>query len=232
MQFFHVSVRWGLQRGWHLHDRILTKLKTCVYMSNGLAFAAGGLLLWLVVYVRTADRPPSTDIGSSERDTTAMCESSITVNISLAVSCPPCQHLHLTEARGLWLVEWSPGRNVPFTRKTNLFSFNYAHQSETIISIRRWCVYPHQGCWNEAPPWFHSSPEQNQGSCRGTVDGMTPQVGQFGKKSRWDAAVGLEKWISATDEGKYDVAAAECLLSVLPNLIWKHLGEPACSRNQ
>lgn len=41
-----------------------------------------------------------------------------------------------------------------------------------------------------------------------------------------------EKWISATDEGKYDVAAAECLLSVLPNLIWKHLGEPACSRNQ
>lgn len=80
---------------------MLTKLKTCVYMSNGLVFAAGGLLLRLAVYVRPADRPPSTDIGSGERDTTAMCERSVTVNISLAVSCPPSQHLRLTEAQTL-----------------------------------------------------------------------------------------------------------------------------------
>lgn len=38
-----------------------------------------------------SDRPPSTDTSSGERDTTAVCERSSTVNISLAVSCPPCQ---------------------------------------------------------------------------------------------------------------------------------------------
>lgn len=34
MQFHRVCVHWGLQWGWHVHDRVLTKLKTCVDMSN------------------------------------------------------------------------------------------------------------------------------------------------------------------------------------------------------
>lgn len=68
--------------------------KMCVYVLSSLAFAPGGLLLQPTVYVHSGDQPPSTDINSGERDTTTMCECSLTVNISLAVSCPPCQHSH------------------------------------------------------------------------------------------------------------------------------------------
>lgn len=66
--------------------------KICVYVLRSLAFAPGGLQL--IVYVNSGDQPPSTDINSGKRDTTTMCECSLTVNISLAVGCPPCQHSH------------------------------------------------------------------------------------------------------------------------------------------
>lgn len=68
--------------------------KMCVYVLRSLAFAPGGLLLQLIVYVHSGDQPPSTDINSGKRDKITMCECSLIVNISLAVSCPPCQHSH------------------------------------------------------------------------------------------------------------------------------------------
>lgn len=57
----------------------------CVYTLKSLELAPGRLLLQLTVYVHSGDQPPSTDINSGRRDTTTMCESSLTVNISLAV---------------------------------------------------------------------------------------------------------------------------------------------------
>lgn len=82
----------GLQRpltfAWPLHRQAE---RLCVYAPSSLAFAAGGLPLQPTVYVHSADQPPSTDINSGKRNTTTMCECSLTVNISLAVSCPPCQ---------------------------------------------------------------------------------------------------------------------------------------------
>lgn len=73
--------------------------ETCVYVLSSLAFAPGGLLLRPTVYVHSGGQPPSTDINSGKRDRTTMCECSFTVNISLAVSCPLCQHSH---SRKVW----------------------------------------------------------------------------------------------------------------------------------
>lgn len=112
MQFHRVSAHWGLQLGWHLRDRVLTKLKTCVYMSDSFGVRSGRAPApagCLCSPPRTG--LPSPDIGSGERDTTAMCERSVTVNISLAVSCPPCQHSHLTEAQTLAGWRLFGGRN-------------------------------------------------------------------------------------------------------------------------
>lgn len=82
----------GLRRplafAWPLHRQAE---RLCVYAPSSLVFAAGGLPLQPTVYVHSADQPPSTDINSGKRNTTTMCECSLTVNISLAVSCPPCQ---------------------------------------------------------------------------------------------------------------------------------------------
>lgn len=74
--------------------------KMCVYVLRSWAFAPGGLLLQQIVYVHSGDQPPSTDINSGKRDTTTMCECSLTVNISLAVGCPPCQHSHFKKGVG------------------------------------------------------------------------------------------------------------------------------------
>lgn len=76
-----------------MRDRATTtRAEGCVF-TRGAArrVAAGGLPLQPTVYVHSGDRPPSADINSGKRNTTAMRECSPTVNISLAVSCPPCQ---------------------------------------------------------------------------------------------------------------------------------------------
>lgn len=84
----------------------------CVYVLSSLAFAPGGLLLRPTVYVHSGDQPLLSDINSARTDTAAMCECSLTVNISLAVSCPPCQHSHFK--KGAVSDRFSRGRfNVP-----------------------------------------------------------------------------------------------------------------------
>lgn len=177
---------------------------------------AGGLFTFTRAFLTSVQRE-----RERGRGTAAVCERSFTVNVSLAVSTPA------TPAE-TFLVP--PSRAQRRTR--NRSALKVLTHPNGNISVG-----------NDAPPWPYSSPTQIQLPPTPPVhppplNPHRPPPRNGGRRGLLDVALptrcgrGLKKWISAPAEGKYDVAAAECLLRVLPNLIWKHLGEPACSRNQ